>query len=207
MVAHRGAAEFVPERGGLAALRRAAEGCRGCDLHVGATRVVFGEGPAKARVMMVGEQPGDREDLAGHPFVGPAGKLLDRALEAVGLVRSEIYFTNAVKHFRFEQRGERRIHQQPTRGEVVACLPWLTAEVRAVRPELVVCLGAVAAKALLGPSFSVSERRGEVERATVGDRECSVLTTVHPSAVLRSDDREAAFEEFARDLEAVHAAL
>jgi DNA polymerase len=202
---HRGAAEFIPERGGLAALRRAAGECRGCDLHAGATQVVFGEGPAKARVMMVGEQPGDREDIAGHPFVGPAGKVLDRALEAVGLVRSEIYFTNAVKHFRFEERGKRRIHKQPTRGEVVACLPWLTAEVKAVRPELLVCLGAVAAKALLGPSFKVSERRGEVELVAVGGVEYPTLTTVHPSAVLRSDDREAAFEEFVRDLRAVHA--
>jgi uracil-DNA glycosylase family protein len=206
VTSHRGAAEFVPARGGLAALRRAAEGCRGCDLYAGATQVVFGEGPAKARVMMVGEQPGDREDVAGHPFVGPAGKLLDRALEAAGLVRSEIYLTNAVKHFKFEERGKRRIHKQPSRGEVVACLPWLTAELKAVRPELVVCLGAVAAKALLGASFKVSERRGELEKFTVADEEYLALTTVHPSAVLRSDDREAAFEGFVRDLRAVQGA-
>jgi len=156
---------------------------------------------------MVGEQPGDREDVEGHPFVGPAGKLLDRALVAAGLERAEMYFTNAVKHFKFEQRGKRRIHQQPARGEVVACTPWLVAELTAVRPELVVCLGAVAAKALLGPSFKVSEHRGAVERATVGEGEYAVLTTVHPSAVLRADDREAAFEEFVRDLKGVSGAL
>jgi uracil-DNA glycosylase len=203
----RSAAEFVPAGGGLAALRRAAAGCQGCDLYRGATRTVFGEGPARARVVMVGEQPGDREDVEGHPFVGPAGKLLDRALVAAGLERAEMYFTNAVKHFKFEQRGKRRIHQQPARGEVVACTPWLVAELTAVRPELVVCLGAVAAKALLGPSFKVSEHRGAVERATVGEGEYAVLTTVHPSAVLRADDREAAFEEFVRDLKGVSGAL
>ena len=201
MSARRSAAEFLPPGGGLAALRRAAAGCQGCDLYATATRTVFGEGPARARLMMVGEQPGDYEDREGHPFVGPAGKLLDRALSAVGLDRSSIYLTNAVKHFKFVERGKRRIHKQPTRSEVLACLPWLEAELKVVRPALVVALGAVAAKALLGPSFKVSEQRGVV----VLRDDLPVIATVHPSAVLRAPDREAAFSDFVRDLKAVRA--
>jgi DNA polymerase len=201
--ARRGAAEFLPDGGGLAALRRAAACCKGCDLYASATQTVFGEGPARARLMMVGEQPGDREDLEGHPFVGPAGKVLDRALEAVGLDRSSIYLTNAVKHFKFVERGKRRIHKQPTRSEVLACEPWLEAELRVVKPALVVALGAVAAKALLGPQFKVSEQRG----AVVLRDSLRVIATVHPSAVLRAPDRKQAFEDFVRDLKVVAAEM
>ena len=207
-IASRGAASFVPEGAGLAALRDAAQACRGCGLYKPATQVVFSAGPKQARVMMVGEQPGDREDLAGEPFVGPAGKLLDRAFEQAGLDRGSVYLTNVVKHFKFVERGKRRIHKQPARTEVVACLPWLTAELAVVRPELVVCLGAVAAKALLGASFRVSEQRGEVGRFTLGDAgEYTAIATVHPSSVLRADNREEAFAEFVRDLEAVRELL
>lgn len=198
------AVSFVPQGAGLAALRSAAQGCRGCGLYKSATQVVFSAGPKRARVMMVGEQPGDREDLAGEPFVGPAGKVLDRALEQVGLDRGSVYLTNVVKHFKFVERGKRRIHKQPARAEVVACLPWLAAELAVVRPDLVVCLGAVAAKALLGPSFRVSEQRGEVSRFSVeGVGEHTAIATVHPSSVLRADNREEAFADFARDLDKV----
>jgi DNA polymerase len=154
--------------------------------------------------MMVGEQPGDREDLAGEPFVGPAGKLLDRAFRKAGIDRESVYLTNVVKHFKFVERGKRRIHKQPARSEVTACLPWLAAELALVRPELVVCLGAVAAKALLGPSFKVSEQRGEMTRfALEGAGEFTAVATVHPSSVLRADNRTEAFDEFVRDLEAI----
>lgn len=199
------AASFVPEGADLAALRRAAAGCRGCDLYEPATQTVFGAGPEHARLMLVGEQPGDVEDRQGEPFVGPAGRLLDKALDEADLAREGVYLTNAVKHFKFvpAERGKRRIHKAPTRGEVLACLPWLRAELARVRPDLVVCLGATAAKAVLGSSFKVTERRGQVER--VEDRD--VIATVHPSAVLRAPDRDEAYRAFLADLRVVRAHL
>ncbi|MFE2754207.1 UdgX family uracil-DNA binding protein [Actinosynnema sp. NPDC059335] len=199
------AASFVPEGADLAALRRAAAGCRGCDLYEPATQTVFGAGPEDARLVLVGEQPGDVEDRQGEPFVGPAGRLLDKALDEADLAREGVYLTNAVKHFKFvpAERGKRRIHKSPTRGEVLACLPWLRAELARVRPDLVVCLGATAAKAVLGSSFKVSERRGQVERVEDHD----VIATVHPSAVLRAPDRDEAYRAFLADLRVVRAHL
>jgi DNA polymerase len=194
------AAQFVPEGKGWAALRSAAAGCRGCDLYKDATQTVFGEGPIRAaRLMMVGEQPGDHEDVEGHVFVGPAGRLLDKALDAAGIARDELYLTNAVKHFKFTQRGKRRIHETPRRSEVVACFPWLREELRVVKPQLVVVLGAVAAKALLGPSFKLTEHRGQVLEAD-GLR---VGVTVHPSAVVRAENFTEAFAAFVADLKAL----
>ncbi|WP_040790396.1 UdgX family uracil-DNA binding protein [Nocardia paucivorans] len=205
-----GAAEFVPAHADLPALRAAAAKCRGCDLYRDTTRTVFGEGNERARIVLIGEQPGDREDREGHPFVGPAGRLLDRALAEVGLDRDMLYLTNAVKHFKFTERGKRRIHQQPTRTEVVACSAWLTAELDLVAPELVVCLGAVAAKAILDPSVKVTEIRGQVvppPRQTPENPDGSaptadyrVLVTVHPSSVLRAPDRDAAYRAFVADM-------
>ncbi|KOV81638.1 uracil-DNA glycosylase [Nocardia sp. NRRL S-836] len=184
-------------------MRSAAAGCRGCELYRDAHQTVFGEGPVKARLMMVGEQPGDHEDVEGHVFVGPAGRLLDKALDAAGISRPEVYLTNAVKHFKFTERGKRRIHQQPRRSEVVACFPWLREELRVVKPELVVCLGAVAAKALLGPSFKLTEHRGEV----VEHDGLRVGVTVHPSSVLRAEDYTTAYDAFVADLKALKKVL
>ncbi|MBP2326986.1 DNA polymerase [Kibdelosporangium banguiense] len=189
----------------LASLRRAASTCRQCDLYKNATQTVFGEGPAHARMMMVGEQPGDQEDKAGEPFVGPAGRLLTAAIADAGLDRSTVYLTNAVKHFKFTERGKRRIHQKPSRTEAVACHPWLLEELAAVKPELVVCLGAVAAQSLLGPSFLVTRHRGEI--STLPESTTRVLATVHPSAVLRAEDRDAAYRDFVNDLTAARTAL
>ncbi|WP_158848931.1 UdgX family uracil-DNA binding protein [Saccharothrix deserti] len=201
------AAPFVPEGADLAALRRAAAGCRGCELYKPATQTVFGAGPADARLMLVGEQPGDVEDRQGEPFVGPAGRLLDKALDEADLAREGVYLTNAVKHFKFvpAERGKRRIHKTPARGEIAACLPWLRAELAQVRPALVVCLGATAAKAVLGNSFKVSERRGQVEHAE--DYDVDVIATVHPSAVLRAPDRDEAYQGFLADLRVVRSHL
>ncbi|MFD7658049.1 UdgX family uracil-DNA binding protein [Actinosynnema sp. NPDC059797] len=195
------AASFVPEGADLAALRRAAAGCRGCHLYEDATQTVFGAGPEDARLLLVGEQPGDVEDRRGEPFVGPAGRLLDKALAEADLDREGVYLTNAVKHFKFIQdaRRKRRIHKSPARGEVTACLPWLHAELARVEPDLVVCLGAVAAKAVLGNDFKVTERRGRVERHEGRD----VIATIHPSAVLRAPDREEAYQGFLADLRVV----
>lgn len=192
------AADFVPEQADLEALRKAACGCEGCDLYRHATQTVFGEGPADARVVMIGEQPGDREDVEGHPFVGPAGHLLDRALEEAGIDRDTVYLTNAVKHFKFTERGKRRIHKTPGRTEIVACAPWLAAELEQVRPAVVICLGAVAAKAVLGADFRVSTMRGQVRELP----KFRAIATVHPSAVLRDPDRERAYREFLADLRA-----
>ncbi|MGY2063641.1 UdgX family uracil-DNA binding protein, partial [Nocardia gipuzkoensis] len=171
-----------PDTDDPAALRTAAADCHGCDLYRHATQTVFGEGPRHAPVVMIGEQPGDREDTAGHPFVGPAGRLLDRALDEVEIDRDAVYLTNAVKHFKFTERGKRRIHQQPNRGEITACAPWLTAELAAVRPRLVICLGAIAAQAVFGPGFRVSRQRGQLLRVD----DYRAMATVHPSAVLRA---------------------
>ena len=177
--------------GDFAALRAAAEGCTRCELHRKATQTVFGQGPRGASVALVGEQPGDQEDKAGEPFVGPAGKLLDRALREAGIPREEVYLTNVVKHFRFEQRGKRRIHQRPRTEQVRACRPWLDAELRLLAPEVLVILGATAAQALLGSSFRITKHRGEV----VAWEELSLIPTVHPSAILRTPD-ERRPEEF-----------
>jgi DNA polymerase len=184
------ATELIPQgRPSLSALRRAAAGCRACDLWAKATQTVFGEGSSKARVMFVGEQPGDREDIEGKPFVGPAGRLLDEALVQAGIDRDDVYVTNAVKHFRWEgaARGKRRIHKKPRASEIQACRPWLEAELQVVKPEVVVCLGATAAQALLGRDFSVLRHRGEFVDSPIPAR---VLATVHPSSILRAPDSE-----------------
>ncbi|HEX8075070.1 MAG TPA: UdgX family uracil-DNA binding protein [Thermoleophilaceae bacterium] len=201
------ATPFLPERRTLAALREAAAGCRGCHLWRPATQTVFGEGLKRSRVMLVGEQPGDREDRAGRPFVGPAGGELDRGLEEAGIDRAEAYVTNVVKHFAFEERGRRRMHRTPKRFEVSACRPWLDEELRVVAPEALVLLGATAAKSLLGPSFRVTRERG---RPLESDLAPLVLATIHPSAILRAPDDEARYAErsaFADDLRVVAAAL
>ncbi|GAP53098.1 UdgX family uracil-DNA binding protein [Streptomyces azureus] len=193
---------FVPDRGGLPALRRAAAECRGCPLHRDATQTVFGAGNKDARVMLVGEQPGDQEDRQGKPFVGPAGRLLDRALEEAGIDPSEAYVTNAVKHFKFTQAEprKRRIHKAPTLREMTACGPWLAAELAVVEPELIVVLGATAGKALLGSSFRVTRVRGTVLEEDIHGRPERLVPTVHPSSVLRADDREAAYRGLLSDL-------
>ena len=195
------------ERGpdALEALARDAAGCTACHLHRDATQTVFGRGPADARLVVVGEQPGDREDFAGEPFVGPSGQLLDRALGDAGIRRDQVYVTNAVKHFKFTVRGKRRIHQTPKSEEIKACRPWLDAELTTIRPDVVLALGATAAKALLGPSFRVTKQRGEVI-----ERDGLRLTaTLHPSALLRlpSDQRSVAVADFTDDLRAVAALL
>jgi DNA polymerase len=202
-VAGADATPFLPERKNLKSLREAAASCRGCHLHENATQTVFGEGLKKARLVMVGEMPGDREDRAGKVFVGPAGRELDKALEEVGIVRADVYITNVVKHFKFEERGKRRIHQTPKKSEVDACLPWLREELRIVRPEALVLLGAVAAKGLLGSGFRLTRERG---RPIDSDLAELVTATVHPAAILRAPDDEARQAErlaFTRDLRTV----
>jgi uracil-DNA glycosylase len=181
-------------------------GCRGCALYANATQAVFGEGAAHAEVMLVGEQPGDKEDLAGRPFVGPAGRLLDEALDEAGIDRSHTYVTNAVKHFKWQGRGKRRIHQKPTWSESTACRPWLEAELDAVRPRVVVALGATAAQSLLGKDFRVTKQRGELIESPVAEH---VVATVHPSSILRQDEdaRQAERAAFVADLRVVAALL
>jgi DNA polymerase len=193
---------FVPRGADLDALREAAAGCRGCPLHRDATRTVFGAGSASARVMLVGEQPGDQEDRRGRPFVGPAGKLLDRALAEAGIDPGEAYVTNAVKHFKFTQAEprKRRIHKAPSLREMTACGPWLAAELAVVEPELIVVLGATAGKALLGSSFKVGEVRGTVLEREIHGRPERLVPTVHPSSVLRADDRQGAYQGLVADL-------
>lgn len=204
------ATAYLPERHSLSALRRAAAHCEGCDLYRDATRTVFGQGRARARVMLVGEQPGDQEDREGEPFVGPAGRLLDRALHDTHTDRDSVYLTNVVKHFSFrlDERGTRRIHQRPRSGQVAACRPWLAAELAAVRPELLVCLGATAVMAVAGSSVKVTRHRGKLmpRPDSVGadlPGDWAFLVTVHPSAVLRSTDRQQAYREFRDDLSQV----
>ena len=205
-----GAQPFVPESASLGASRLAVQSCRGCDLYRDATQAVFGQGPDDARVALVGEQPGDREDVAGEPFVGPAGRLLDGALEAAGLAREEVYLTNAVKHFRHQgTRGKQRIHKSPARWQVAACQPWLLTELDAVRPAVVVLLGATAGQAVYGPTFRVGASRGTAlpwpqERLTLPAPPVCVATT-HPSAVLRSRTRDADLEALVSDLRAAAA--
>lgn len=205
----RSAADYLPPEGRrtLPQLRAAAQSCRGCDLYKNATQAVFGEGPRRARVLMLGEQPGDQEDLAGHPFVGPAGRVLDRALTEAGIDRELVFVTNAVKHFKWKPRGKRRIHAGPTAGEVRACKPWLIAEVMAVKPRLIVCLGATAARSLLGPKFRITVDHGRIHDHELGPR---VMATIHPSAVLRMPEkaeREAAFAGLVADLAAAKGEL
>ncbi|HEX3567835.1 MAG TPA: UdgX family uracil-DNA binding protein [Acidimicrobiales bacterium] len=196
-----GADQFLPpERRDLEALRRAGDGCQGCDLYEHATQTVFGAGNARAKVMLVGEQPGDREDIEGKPFVGPAGALLDQALAEAGLDRGSLYVTNAVKHFKWERRGKVRLHKKPGAREVAACKPWLLAEIDAVQPEIVVCLGATAAQALLGAEFRVTRQRGQIMD---GPRDTPTMATVHPSSILRTTDqseRQSQLAQFVEDL-------
>jgi DNA polymerase len=192
--------DLLPQRLSLGRVREAAAGCRACDLYKRGTQTVFGEGPSKAEVMMVGEQPGDAEDLAGHPFVGPAGKLLDRALVEAGIERRRVYVTNVVKHFKWEPRGKRRIHAKPNSAEIAACRPWLETEIALVKPRVLVCLGATAAQALLGRTFKVSQRRGQFVDSPLAPR---VTATVHPSSILRAPDEEsrhAEMKQFVADL-------
>ncbi|MFJ4776038.1 UdgX family uracil-DNA binding protein [Streptomyces sp. NPDC088762] len=209
------ASPYLPSRGGLPSLRRAAAGCRGCPLFADATQTVFGRGPAGARLMLVGEQPGDQEDREGEPFVGPAGRLLRKALDEAGLGDEEAYVTNAVKHFKFTTapRGKRRIHKAPSLREMTACRPWLAAELRLVDPEMLVVLGGTAGKALLGSSFRVGERRGvllpmpPLPGGETAAGHGQMLVTVHPSSVLRADDRESAFAGLVADLSVAATAL
>lgn len=199
--------DLLPDRPTLPAVREIAAGCKACDLHKRGTQTVFGEGPRKAEVMLVGEQPGDAEDLAGHPFVGPAGKLLDRALEEAGVDREGVYVTNVVKHFKWEPRGKRRIHVKPNAAEISACRPWLETEIALVKPRVLVCLGATAAQALLGRSFKVSQQRGQFVASTLAPL---VTATVHPSSILRAPDdesRKAEMRRFVADLKQVAKAI
>lgn len=200
------AADFLPERRTIEALREAAQTCEGCDLYRNATQAVFGEGTKKAIVMFVGEQPGDREDHEGHPFVGPAGRLLDRALGEAKIPRGQVYITNAVKHFKFIERGKRRLHQKPTIRQVIACRPWLEAELEAIQPKVVVCLGATAAHAVLCRSVRVTEERGKFIRTEPRD----VLITMHPSAILRlreEHERAAAYRQFVEEMKQLRGRL
>ncbi len=198
----------------LDTLRTDAAGCTACPLYRDATQTVFGEGPRDATVMLIGEQPGDREDLAGRPFVGPGGGLLDRALRDAGIDRTQVYVTNAVKHFKFvhPERGKRRLHKSPSRTEVVACRPWLLGELHHVRPQLIALLGSIAAKSLLGPAFKLTEHRGQLlslPEAVDGEPlpPARALATTHPSAVLRAPDRTAAFEAMVADLHVLAQAI
>jgi uracil-DNA glycosylase len=204
-VAEEGASAYLPERRSLKALREAVQDCHGCDLYRDATQAVFGKGPAKARLMLVGETPGDREDIEGEPFVGPAGGLLRKALVAAGIEADETYLTNAVKHFKWRPQGKRRLHVTPRVGEMKACHPWVAAEVAAVKPEAIVALGAIAARSLFGTEVKVTKDRGTLLESDLAP---IAAVTVHPSAVLRAgDEREAAYEAFVADLKLVADAL
>ncbi len=193
-------AAFLPARRTLPLLRRAVQSCKGCDLYLNATQAVFGEGPRTARMALVGEQPGNEEDIQGHPFVRPAGGILDRALADASIERTEVYVTNAVKHFKFEERGKRRLHQKPRIGEVRACRPWLEAEMELIKPHVIVCLGATAAQTLLGSKFRVTQERGVSFQHPWAPH---VVATIHPSAILRAPDsvqRHAEYSRFVEDL-------
>jgi DNA polymerase len=206
------AEEFLPPRLNLKALREAAEHCRGCDLYKNATQVVFGEGPRRASMMLMGEAPGDEEDKQGQPFVGPAGRLLDDVLDEIGLARDEVYVTNAVKHFRWEPRGKRRLHKKPSWRQIEACKPWLHAEILVVKPQGIVCLGATAAQSMLGKQFRITRERGKFFKSDGGNRQpvwpgagsAWLMATYHPSAVLRApeeSDRDRMRAEFSDDLQ------
>jgi DNA polymerase len=193
-------AQPPPNAKSVEQLQKSAETCRGCELYKDATQTVFGEGEEHSRMMLIGEQPGDQEDLAGKPFVGPAGRLLQRGLDEAGIDRRRVYVTNAVKHFRFTMRGKRRLHEKPNAGQVRACRPWLEAEIAVVAPRMLVLLGATAAQSVMGPAFRVSKQRGEVVQTTFG---IPAVATVHPSSILRAADdesREAAMTSFIADL-------
>jgi uracil-DNA glycosylase len=194
------AASLIPERPTLERLREAAAGCKACPLWETATQTVFGEGAADADLAFVGEQPGDREDLEGRPFVGPAGKLFDEALLEAEIDRSRVYVTNVVKHFKWKPQGNRRIHQKPNWREIAACRPWLDAELAVLKPRVLVCLGATAGQALFGRDFRVSRQRGELVDSPLAPK---AIATVHPSSILRAEDRDTQFREFVRDLEKV----
>jgi len=196
------AAPLIPERPTLQKLREAAASCTACPLHETGTQTVFGDGSPDAEVMFVGEQPGDHEDLQGKPFVGPAGKLFDKALEDAGIDRSQAYVTSVVKHFKWQPRGKRRIHQKPNWSEIAACRPWLDAELEVIQPRVLVCLGAVAAQTLLGRDFRVSKQRGQLVQSDLAE---NVIATVHPSSILRADDesRDRQYRHFVRDLDKV----
>jgi uracil-DNA glycosylase family protein len=191
------AADFLPERKTLPSLREAAQHCKGCDLWKRGTQAVFGEGRVGSEVMLVGEQPGDQEDLQGRPFVGPAGRILDKALETAGIDRDDVYVTNAVKHFKWEPRGKRRIHKKPSGMQIAACRPWFDEEVKVVKPKVIVCMGATAAQALLGRDFKVTQERGKV----IARGEIPIIATVHPSSILRAPDEETRHSEMARFVE------
>lgn len=195
----RSAADFLPPRLSLAALRAAAAACKGCDLYRNATQTVFGEGPAHARFVFVGEQPGDQEDRSGHPFVGPAGRVLERALTEAGIPRETVYITNAVKHFKWIPRGKRRLHQRPSEGEIDACNPWLVAELRVVKPQVLVCLGVTAARAAFGRPARLKDYRGKFVATPLAER---TFITIHPSAILRlmEPDRRREYALFVADL-------
>ncbi|HET8895745.1 MAG TPA: UdgX family uracil-DNA binding protein [Protaetiibacter sp.] len=207
MVTYRGAQGYLPDTLDILSLETAARGCRGCDLFKAAEQTVFGAGHTDARLMLVGEQPGNEEDLEGEPFVGPAGRLLDKALAAAGVERDTVYVTNAVKHFRFDRAagGKRRIHKKPSGGQITACRPWLVAELDVVRPDVVVCLGVTAARALVEKNFKLTVHRGEVlqlDEQLRGTLDPKVVATIHPSAALRAHvDRDAAFDSLVRDLQ------
>ena len=199
--------ELLPPKPTLPAVRAVSKGCKACDLYKRGTQTVFGAGPSKAEIMLVGEQPGDAEDLAGQPFVGPAGRLLDRALEEAGIDRSRVYVTNVVKHFKWEPRGKRRIHAKPNAAEIGACRPWLETEIALVKPRVLVCLGATAAQALLGRGFKVTRHRGTFVESPLAPR---VSATVHPSSILRAPDDESRRQEmqaFVADLKNIARAL
>lgn len=206
-VPERSALNFFPEEIDYESLRSASKGCEGCDIYVNATQTVFGEGSEKSELVFVGEQPGDEEDLAGKPFVGPAGRLFDKALEEAGIDRSKTYVTNTVKHFKWKPAGKRRLHEKPNAREVEACLPWLAAELEVVKPRILVLLGATAAQALLGKQFRVTKERGVWLDSPMAEK---VIATVHPSSILRAPDpdtRELQFAEFVDDLRTVAAEM
>jgi uracil-DNA glycosylase len=199
-----GAAAYIPDHPTPRTLREAVQRCRGCRLYVHATQAVSGEGPNSAEIVLIGEQPGDEEDRQGHPFVGPSGKLLDRALADAGIDRALVYVTNAVKHFKFEERGKRRLHKKPSGGEIRACQPWLEAEINLIQPRIIVCLGATAAQSIFGSTYRVTKERGQFVRNSWAPH---VTSTVHPSVILRAPDEEQRHIEYARfvaDLKKVH---
>ena len=201
------AAEYIPPRPTLKKLQEAAAGCQACDLWKTGTQTVFGEGKPSSTVMFIGEQPGDKEDLAGRPFVGPAGGLLDKALEEAGIDRSKVYVTNVVKHFKWEPRGKRRIHKKPNAIEINACMPWLQSEIDVIKPRAIICLGSTAAQAVIGPKFRVSIQRGQFVKSDLAE---FVTATVHPSSILRAPSDEARHMEtrrFIDDLKKIHQAI
>lgn len=203
----RSAADFIPPKPTLSALRQAAKACTGCDLYQRATQTVFGEGASGATIIFVGEQPGDQEDVQGHPFVGPAGRLLDKALVEAGIARNEVYITNAVKHFKWEPQGKRRKHKRPSAGEVAACRPWLASELNAIHPHIVVCLGATAAQAVLGKVVRINEARGQFIKTPWAP---ATYVTIHPSSIFRHRERaqqEKEYRQFVEDLRQIHRKL